>query len=305
MKLEDLRKDNIGQIYAWFPQKGNDESSMLLITYPYYSIKAFYFSCQNLEQLEQSKDIINQGNVSISAVGFWFLAIEAFINTLLKIACFLKDKDFNEFRGKKLNDRLTAVFEILEIENKDFYRSGILPKLKEFQTFRNEVFHDRFFNSEVQFHKTSFSSIPYLANQVDVVQASIIALEIFQAFRFVYPGLDLMPDIFIQKNSSYGFIKYDFLYNEVILPLFYEALRKHSLNTDLVTEPVEIRLPESSILQKGDVKIIIRAFHKENIIHSPNTTETNIGASLFNKVRDLITINEQENFQIPAYERIE
>jgi hypothetical protein len=36
MKLEDLRKDNIGQIYAWFPKKGNDESSMLLITYPYY-----------------------------------------------------------------------------------------------------------------------------------------------------------------------------------------------------------------------------------------------------------------------------
>lgn len=305
MKLEDLRKDNIGQTYAWFPKKGNDESSMLLITYPYYSIKAFYFSCQNLEQLEDSKDIINQGNVCISAVGFWFLAVEAFINTLLKIACFLKDKDFKEFRGKQLNARLTVVFELLQMETIDFYRSGILPKLEEFQTFRNEIFHDRFFNSEVQFHKTSFSPIPYLANQVDVVQASIIALEIFQAFRFIYPDLDLMPDIFIQKNSSYGFIKYDFLYNQVILPLFSEALRKHTLNTDLITEPIDIRLTESSILRKGDVQIIMRAFHKEDIIHSANSTETNMAASLFSKVCDLIPINEQEYFQIPRYYRVE
>ncbi|WP_375499938.1 hypothetical protein [uncultured Nostoc sp.] len=305
MKLEDLRKDNIGQIYAWFPKKGKDESSMLLITYPYYSIKAFYFSCQNLEQLEQSKDIINQGNVSISAVGFWFLAIEAFINTLLKIACFLKDKDFNEFRGKQINGRLTAVFKLLKMDNKDFYNSAIFPKFQEFQNYRNEVFHDRFFNSEIKFHKTSFSSIPYLANQVDVVQASIIALEIFQAFRFIYPALDLMPDIFIEKNSSYGFIKYDVLYNQIILPLFSEALRKHTLNTDLITEPIDIRLPESSILRKGDVQIIMPAFQKENIVHSPNSTETNIAANLFNKVHDLIPINEQEYFQIPRYYRVE
>lgn len=302
MRLEDLRKDDIGQIYAWFPKKGNDESSMLLITYPYYSIKAFYFSCQNLEQLEQSEGMINQGNVSISAIGFWFLAVEAFINTLLKIACF--SENFKEFRGKEINSRLSSVFDLLKTKKQDFYRSGILSRLEEFKIFRNEVFHDRFFDSEVRFYKTSFYSVPYLANQIDVVQASIIALEIFQAFRFVYPGLDLMPDIFIQKNSSFGFIKYDFLYREVILPLFSEALIKHSLNTDLVTKPLEMSLSESSILQR-DVKIIIRAFHKEDTVHSANGVETSIGASLFNKVRDLITINEEENFQIPSYQRVE
>jgi hypothetical protein len=305
MRLEELRKDDIGQIYAWFPKKGNDKSSMLLITYPYYSIKAFYFSCQNLEQLERSKGVINQGNISISAIGFWFLAVEAFINTLLKIACFVENKDFKEFRGKDIGSRLSAVFDLLKTGKQDFYRSGILPRLEEFKTFRNEVFHDRFFDSEVQFHKTSFSSIPYLANQVDVVQASIIALEIFQAFRFVYPGLDLMPDIFIQKNSSSGFIKYDVLCKEVVLPLFSQALSKHSLETDLVTEPLEIGLSESSILQKGDVKIIIRAFREEDFFYSANDIETSIGVDLLNKVSDLITINERENFQAPNYQRVE
>jgi hypothetical protein len=304
MKLEDFRKDNIGQIYACFPKKGNGKSSMLLITYPYYSIKAFYFSCQNLEQLEQSKGMINQGNVSISAIGFWFIAVEAFINTLLKIACFLENKDFKKFRGKDFDSRLSSVFDLLKIGKQDFYRSGIFPKLKEFKTFRNEVFHDRSFDSEVQFRKTSFSPIPYLANQVDVVQASIIALEIFQAFRFVYSGLDLMPDIFIQKNSSFGFMKYDFLFKEVILPLFSEALSKHTLNTDLIAKPLEISLPESSILQKGNINIIIRAFHQEEIFHPANDVETNIGFELFNKVSNLITINEEKNFQLPNYQRV-
>lgn len=193
----------------------------------------------------------------------------------------------------------------MKTDKQDFYRSGILSKLEEFKTFRNEVFHDRFFDSEVKFHKTSFSPIPYLANQVDVVQSSIIALEIFQAFRFIYSGLDLMPDIFIQKNSSFGFIKYDFLYKEVILPLFSEALSKHNLTTELVTKPIEISLPESSIVQKGDVNIIIKAFPKEDIVHSTNDIETNIGADLFNKVCDLITVNEEKNFQIPSYQRVE
>ena len=111
--------------------------------------------------------------------------------------------------------------------------------------------------------------------------------------------------LFIQKNSSVGFIKFFFLFREVVLPLFSEALVKHSLNTDLITEPLKISLPESSILQKGDVNMIIRAFHEEGIFHSANDIETSIGVDSFNKIRDLITINEGKNFQIPSYQRVE
>ena len=278
---------------------------MLLITYPYYSIKAFYYSCQNLEQLECSKGKINQGNVSISAIGFWFLAVEAFVNTLLKIACFHENKNFKEFKGKDIGGRLSSVFDLLKIDRQVFYRSGILPKLEEFKTFRNEVFHDRFFDSEVQFRKTSFSPVPYLANQVDVVQASIIALEIFQAFRFVYSGLDLMPDIFVQKNSSFGFIKCDLLFRRVIGPLFSSSLSKHNLTTGLTADFIDISLSASSVLGKGDVIIITKAFHEEDTFHSANDIETSMGAYLFNEARDLIAINEERNFQIPSYQRVE
>lgn len=304
MRLEDFRKNDLGQIYAWFPQKGDDESSMFLVTYPYYSIKAFYFSCQNLEQLEQSQDFVNQGNVSISAIGFWFLAIEAFLNTLLKVACFLTDRDFKKFKGKELNSRISATFELLEIDGKNFYESGIFSRFREFQTFRNEVFHDRSFNSRVEFHKTSFSAVPYLANQVDVIQASSIALEIFQSFRFVYPGLDLMPNVYIKKDSSFGYLKYDLLYKKIVQPLFSQSLAKHDLTTDFTAEPTEISLPETLISKVREVEFCMRALPREELTHSVNATETSISAVLFSQVSSLIRINSEENFQVADYHRI-
>ncbi|OBQ23557.1 MAG: hypothetical protein AN488_05355 [Anabaena sp. WA113] len=302
MKLEDLRKDDLGEIYAWFPQKGNDESSRLLITYPDYATKAFYLSCQNIEQLEKSKNLINQGNTTIIAVGFWFIAIEAYINTLLKFACLIENKDFKEFKNKNINDHLLKLFELAQIDKVNFYKLGILPRFEEFKTFRNEIFHDRVFNSEVTFRKTKFSSIPYLANQVDIIQASVIALEIFEAFRFVYAGLDLMPCIHVQKGDSFAFVKYDNLYKKVLSPFFNEVLKKHNLSTDLNFEPVEkINLAESPIASRGEIEIIIRAIAREEFNQPANNTQTEIGTNLFNQIRESIVLDVDNEFRVPCY----
>lgn len=100
MKLEALRKNDLAQIYACFPKMSDDASSNILMTYPNYSNKAFYLTCQGLEQLEKSKERINQGNTNINAIAFWFLAIESFLNALLKIACIVKKEDFKKYKGK-------------------------------------------------------------------------------------------------------------------------------------------------------------------------------------------------------------
>jgi hypothetical protein len=301
MKLEDLRKDDLGEIYAWFPHKGNDESSRLLMTYPDYATKAFYLSCENIEQLEKSKNLINQGNTTIIAVGFWFIAIEAYINTLLKFACLIKNKDFKEFKKKNIKDRLSKLFELAQIDKVNFYKLGILQKFEEFKTFRNEIFHDRIFNSEVTFNKTKFSSIPYLANQVDIVQASVIALEIFEAFRFVYAGLDLMPCIHVQKGDSFAFVKYDNLYKKVLSPFFNEVLKKHNLNTDLNFEPLEINLAESSIASRGEIEIIIRTIPRKEFNQPVNNTQTEICTNLFNQIRESIVLDVEKEFRVPCY----
>ena len=83
MKLEDLRKDNLGKSFAWFPLDGETNSTMVSVTYPDYCIKAFYLTCQSIEQLEKSKTLIDQGNTIVLAVGMWFISIEAFITPFL------------------------------------------------------------------------------------------------------------------------------------------------------------------------------------------------------------------------------
>lgn len=303
MRIEDLRKENIGEIYAWFPAKGNHEKDMILVTYPHYSTKAFYFSCQSLEQLEKSKNNINQGNTNISAIGLWFIAIEAFISSLLKIACVLKQDNFTKFKRHSLNSRLSTSCKLLQINYESLHKEGIFQKLEEFKTFRNEIFHDRYDYSYLTFIKTAFSPIPYLANQVDVLQAAIIAFEIFHAFRFVFAGLDLMPPIFVTKADSFGFIKYDILYQEVMRPLFLESLKKHNLETTLKTSPIKAQINESRIVKSGEIKFIVKAQPKIDFLHQANNNDSNIGETLFNKVRDHITINPETHFQVPDFTR--
>jgi hypothetical protein len=77
MKLEDLRGDDLGQIYVLIPRF---PSVQVPLTFHDYSIKAFYYSCQSLEQLEQSQIHINPGNTTVVAIGFWFIAIESYIS---------------------------------------------------------------------------------------------------------------------------------------------------------------------------------------------------------------------------------
>jgi hypothetical protein len=68
---------------------------MVPLTHPEYAMGAFYYSCQSIEDLENSGKIINQSVKSTTAIAYWFLAIEALINTNLKIACGLTNTSFD------------------------------------------------------------------------------------------------------------------------------------------------------------------------------------------------------------------
>jgi len=102
MKLENLRHEDIGETYAWLPELGEDYSNMILISYPTFAEKAFYFACQSLEQLEQSKDCISQGNTNHASIGLWFMSVESFINSILKILCRVHKINFSEYVKKML-----------------------------------------------------------------------------------------------------------------------------------------------------------------------------------------------------------
>lgn len=262
MKIEELRKNTIGQASFWFPRFGEDSNSMIPMTYDNYVNKAFYTVCQNIESLEFSKISINQGGTVIIGLGMLFISLESYINSIIKIACKFQNIDFKKYRNFTLNKRITSIFNILNISNKDiFYKTGVMSRIQEFCEFRNEIFHDRSLGNDLDFKKTSFCNLPFLANQIDLIQASSICFEIFYSFRNIYPGIDLMPNILIRKGESAGFLKFDYLFTGVIIPMFLDTIKKHSLETNIKLPNTNniCLLPETNIIRKGELKVVIRA----------------------------------------------
>lgn len=274
---------------------------MVSVTYPDYCIKAFDLTYQSIEQLERSTALITQGNTTILAVGMWFISIEAFINALLRIACRILKEDFDDHRKHDIGKRLYSLLSMLKVPRESFDRSGIFQRLEEFKIFRNEIFHDRTWENELTFKKTTFSSVPYLSNQVDAVQGAIIALEVFHAFRRVYRGLDLMPDISVKKKGSIGFVKFDAMYKTLLRPFFAAVLNKHKLTSALILDPALIELGTSEISASGDVAIVVKAAQDQVFTFAPNEQETSIGADLLAKVSDAIAIDTADSFLLPRY----
>lgn len=298
MELESLRKSDVGTLMIWIPSLGNGSDSTTPLTYMQLAKQAFYHSAQQIEQLELSKGIIHQGSAVQVATSMWFITIEAYINSILRIACLVKNKPFNEFKKQDLGSRVTSLFDLLEVEKKPFY-SGPFQRLKEFQQYRNELVHDRTSNQPLEFYKTAFSGNPLYANQVDVMQAAIIAVEVCNSFRNVIPKIDLMPQILIQKADSFFFEKLDILYSKILSKYFENSLIKHNLKSSLDLKITAEELDESKIFLDIPIQILV----KENMPEVPNgkanDQKTSIGKDLFALVQNSVDFNTKEYFRLP------
>ena len=276
MQLEQLREDDIGTACAWITTLGNGPEAMAQLTYLQFAHLAFYYSAQQIEQLEVSTDQINQGNATQTAVGLWFISIEAYINSILRVACLVKSLSFEKFKKKDLGQRIKAIFDVLEVNRNPFY-AGTFQKLEEFKCYRNELFHDRTNDKPMQFHRTVFSQNPMYANQVDVMQSAVIALETYQSFRYVLPKIDLMPQIMVTKEDSFFFAKIDELYDEVLKPYFLSVLAKHSLTSSVELESSVNAIEESTPLSKIPIKILIKAIPSPKYRFTASKESTQIG----------------------------
>jgi len=169
MRLEDLRENDIGTVAAWLPKLGNRPDSMTHLTYPLFAHTAFYYSAQQIEQLEFSTSAIQQGNATQTCVGLWFISIEAYINSILRIMCLATGESFDLLKKKDFGPRIKSLLDLLDVDRTTFY-NGPFQRLEEFKQYRNELFHDRTNVKSMLFQKSSFSGKPMYANQVDVLQ---------------------------------------------------------------------------------------------------------------------------------------
>lgn len=302
MRLEQLRDNTIGTTSAWIPSLGDGPESMTHLTYLQFANLAFYYSAQQIEQLEFSTFQINQGNATQNSVALWFLSIEAYINSILRISCLVEGASFDDLKKRDFDSRIRSLFDILQVDKIPFY-SGPFQKLEEFKRYRNELFHDRTNDKPIEFYKTAFSGNPLFANQVDVMQAAVIAIQTFHSFRYVIPKLDLMPQIKIDKENSFFFRKLDFLFIEVLGPYFSKTLHKHSLTSDINLSIETPQLEEGKIFSKVPVEILMNAVSEEEYFVTPSRENTHIGRDLFNRVREGVSFDTKRLFEIGDFYR--
>lgn len=302
MQLEELRDNDIGRIVAWLPKLGDGAESKTLLTYPHFAQLAFYSSSQQIEQLEHSTDVIKQGNSIQTAVGLWFLSIEAYINSILRIVCLVVHTPFDEIKTQDLGTRIKKLFDISKLDRTLFY-SGTFQKLEEFKRYRNELFHDRTNGKLINFHRTRFSGNPIFANQADVMQASVIALETYQALRHVIPKLDLMPQVAVAKNGSVFHAPMDSLYKQILRPYFELSLKKHSLSSSLELEISMEPLGESEVFKDIEIQVLIKSVSDKKFDFLASGTRTNLGMELFDEFRKGVSFNTEEHFVIGNYYR--
>lgn len=293
--LEDFRYQRLGAVCCFVKSNEN----CVFFNYHDYANIAFYLTCKNIEQFETTGDTnkIIADNFVIATL--WFLTLESYINTLLKVVCFIDCEDFQKYRGRELSPRILSLLSLLDLDHDDFQRSKMNAKLQEFLQFRNEIMHDRHFNKAIKFKHTNFSEIPSLCNQVDIMQSMIISLEIMTYLRGIAINIDFLPKIVIQKDDSFSFVDIDYLYKNLVSPLFVKSLKKHNLKTSLNLNYLERRSPASKKILKNDLIIVIKAI--DNNHWSPNLERTNYSEELFNEIKKSIII-PSGTFILPKYQ---
>jgi hypothetical protein len=199
------------------------------------AIAAFYITLDALNQFQKIEAIGGNPYV-IPALGLWFLATESYVSTIYKIA----NIDFELAQASTSPSRSPKPWETERIEPKyiaieDYF--GVpsprpkMPRstLVEFATLRNTLFHDLTGVKQPLFTHTVFPTKVENVNEVDLIQAMIISIDVFNYFRFLFPQADVMPSIQLEGT----FEKLDILASEIAIPAFQEILFAKGLETDL------------------------------------------------------------------------
>lgn len=197
---------------------------------------AFYITLDALNRFQQI-DSIGGNPYVIPAIGLWFLATESYISTLYKVA--RRDAEFTKsvLSRRASPPRLPASAKVLEkfASVEEYFSRGhsvdkeLALRVGEFATLRNALFHDLTTVKKPEFVRTRFTSHVENVNEAHLMQAAVLAIEVFGYFRHLFPTTDLMPSIQIGVAVE----KLDVLAGEVLFPTFRDILAAKGLDSDI------------------------------------------------------------------------
>lgn len=298
MLLENIANNDLGKCALWM--KGIDKEHFVPMNYPDYANWAYKYFLQDLFDFENLKSISLLGKNSVFSSCFWFLSIEAFVNSILKVLCIDNNIDFSVYKTKTLNCRIKEINVLINFPHKEYCKSGLQSKLDEFENFRNEIFHDRSFENELKLSKTFLSKSPCLPNIISEVQAMCIAMEFFSFYRYVFDNIDLMPNILVKKGDTFFFEKLDNIYKIIFIPSLKKILEKHHLETEFVFDTEFNSLSNTYRLNHYSISPLIKAVPNENEEINLSSEETNFLNETFSLYLKSKTLAE-DKFGIPNY----
>lgn len=278
--LEDYRYNDIG---GSFFEINSAQGQKVYMTYEKHTNAAYYYTLNDVANLEHAKDTVHTGSQSHSAISFWFLAFESYVSTLIKLCCIKKNEPFEKYKKEDLHTRVRSLAQLLEIDLKSFYKNNIIAKVNEFSCFRNDLFHDRHFDEKLKFTHTAFSPIPIFSCQVDIVQSILIILETASMLRYAIAGLDTMPSVILENGDIVVWEKLDVAYEKILQSWFAAVLDKHRMRTRLDFIFKKPQQFTSTLFEEGEVTCSITADQEPQYEYWLNGEATNIGMMLHNQ----------------------
>lgn len=225
-----------------------------------------------------------------------FIALENYIGTLSKALSELNENiDYEQFTKDDICIRLKKLIEFLDGDTQKIYKeTNISNLIREFSTFRNEIFHDRRRNQ--RYHHTDFKSDIYKINIEDSIEALKIFINLCRLFSKSINGLNLMPNIIVSKHNTFYFERLDIFYNKLIKEYYMEILRKYNINTRAKLEINDYYVWEKHIYSCNDIFPIIKAKPDKNLLFDNETTH--IDEILYKELTDNKIIGD-DNFGVP------
>lgn len=273
MLLEDFRDNNFGRSAL---SLNTSPQIIINLKYDMYAIDAYNFTSTCLRDLEISRENLNNGTDAVSAITMWYLSLNSFIDSLLKVFLLRSGIMIESNSLPSLADRYLFIINILSHEVLDSEKN-ILEKLSDISLFYQNLHLDLKDESKLVFKTANFSSNPFFINQIDVFQCMMIALEVFERLRFVIKGIDMMPNITVQTASGkVVFEKLSVLHKNAMVPIFTDILSKHKLETKLKYFEKFIQLPVSNIFEENHVVFVSKIEEDEKYKWKLNSSNTEI-----------------------------
>lgn len=223
MKLEDFRNQQImGEVAIHNPYFNGQPLPFLFHD---TATAAFLMTKDALHNM-QLQEFIGANGFCLPGVGLWFQATESYISTIYKLAVAESAHTGRSIQTvRKVEEKLIQINQYFSLS----ISASTKNRLQEFAAFRNGIFHDLTLVRNTTYSHTVFSARPEKLNEVDLIQAARVAIDIFVTYRYLIKGVDLMPQVWI--GNQYADL--DSLADEVLYPAFTEILSLKGLSTQV------------------------------------------------------------------------